>query len=417
MMLFWMVAGLLVAGALLFVLPPLFSRQGHKDAATQSESNLSIYRDQLRELDSEHAAGSLDDAQYQSARSELDSRVIEDSSVPDSVVTPVTPGNRWVAVGVALLVPAIAIPLYMMIGSPININPPADMQQSATDEGHAITPEMIMAMVERLEQRLQENPENLEGWMMLARSYTAMGRFSEASVAYASAIALQPDNAHLLADYADALAMANGKTLQGEPEDIIKRALKADPDNIKALALAGSAAFERGAYSEAIVPWKKILTLVPPDSQAAISVNASLDEAQRLSGEPPAVASQERASQAAATGGATVSGTIRLDPAFEGRVAATDTVFIFARHADGRRGPPLAITRKTGKDFPISFTLDDSMAMMPAFNLSSVAQVVVGARISKAGNANPQLGDLEGFSAPVNVGAKDISFAITSELK
>lgn len=412
MTLFWIAAALLLAGALLCVLPPLLSRHARQVAATPSESNLSIHRDQLRELDAERAAGTLDEKQYLSARNELEGHVIADAGVPDSAAATASADGRWVAAAMALLIPAASIALYVALGSPISINPPAVVAaETAEGQPHAITPEMIQTMVQRLEQKLQENPENPEGWMMLARSYTALGQYPEAAVAYANAALLQPGNAQLLADYADALAMANGRTLQGEPEDIIKKALQADPKNLKALALAGSVAFERRDYAGAISHWQKILELVPPDSQAANSVNASLQEARALSGEQPAAA---QGAVTAAAGGGSVSGTVQLDPSLKGRVSDTDTVFIFARFADGRRGPPLAITRKTVKDLPLNFTLDDSMAMMPAFNLTSAGEVVVGARVSKSGNASPQPGDLEGFSVPVKVGATNLQISVAS---
>jgi cytochrome c-type biogenesis protein CcmH len=332
--------------------------------------------------------------------------------VPDSGAAAAQDG-RWVAAAMVLLIPAASIALYVVLGSPVSINPPAVVAAESTEgQPHAITPEMIQTMVQRLELKLQENPENPEGWMMLARSYTALGQYPEAAMAYANASSLQPGNAQLLADYADALAMANGRKLQGEPEDIIKKALLVDPNNLKALALAGSVAFEQRDYAGAISHWEKILKLVPPDSQAANSVNASLQEARALSGEQPAAA-QNSVTPAAAGGGA-VSGTVQLDPSLKGRVSDTDTVFIFARFADGRRGPPLAITRKTVKDLPLNFTLDDSMAMMPAFNLTSAGEVVVGARVSKSGNASPQPGDLEGFSAPAKVGATNLQISVAS---
>lgn len=415
MTLFWIAAALLLAGALLCVLPPLLSRNARQATATPSESNLSIHRDQLRELDAERAAGTLDEKQYLSARNELEGNVIADASVPDSGAAASQDG-RWVAAAMALLIPAASIALYVALGSPISINPPAVVAAESTEgQPHAITPEMIQTMVQRLEQKLQENPENPEGWMMLARSYTALGQYPEAAVAYANASSLQPGNAQLLADYADALAMANGRKLQGEPEAIINKALQADPNNLKALALAGSVAFEQRDYAGAINQWQKILELVPPGSEAANSVNASLQEARTLSGEQPAAT--QNAGAPAAAGGGSVSGTVQLDPSLKGRVSDADTVFIFARFADGRRGPPLAITRKTVKDLPLNFTLDDSMAMMPAFNLTTAGEVVVGARVSKSGNASPQPGDLEGFSAPVKVGATNLQIFVASVVR
>jgi cytochrome c-type biogenesis protein CcmH len=372
----------------------------------------------LRELDSELAAGTLGEAQYKTARSELEDRVVQDTSLVEQAAT-VSSGSRWPAVVVALAVPVLAILLYQWLGNThwadVQENPP----QVAQSQGHALTPEMIQTMISQLQQKLQNEPNNAENWVMLARSYGFLKSYKEASAAYARAVELLPDDAALLADYADNLAMANGRTLQGEPDQLIQRALKLDPNNVKVLALAGSVAFERKDYQGAINQWQKILALEPPDSQMATTIGASVNEARSLAGLGPAEAksSAGRPSSPGNSAAATVSGTVQLDPALKGQVADTNTVFIFARAADGSRGPPLAVLHKTVKDLPISFTLDDSMAMAPAFKLSTVAQVVIGARISKSGQATPSQGDLEGYSQPVNVGANGVSFTINSTVK
>lgn len=413
MIIFWIVAGLLMVGALLLVIPPLIGRKTQQPTATSSELNLSIYRDQLRELESEHAAGALDEAQYRSARNELDGRVIEDESVPEIAVTPL--GGRRTAIVVALAVPILAVSLYLALGNLKGLDP--KMADTQDDGSHAISSEQIQAMVDRLEQRLAKQPNDADGWVILARSYEMLERYEKSSAAYARALELLPDNAQLMADYADVLATVNGSRLQGEPEKIIQRALKADPNNLKALALAGTVAYERRDFQSATGYWQKILGLVPPDSPIAISINRNLSEVRKSTGQKPENAQQASGpakNQAVTQGGATVSGTVRLAPAFKAQVADTDTIFIFARAAGVKRGPPLAILRKTVKDLPISFTLDDTMAMSPSFALSSVTQVVVGARISRSGNAMPSKGDIEGYSLSMDVGAKGVDVTIGS---
>ena len=425
MITFWIIAGLLVCAALLFVLPPLVGRRAPQAAATPAEVNLSVYRYQLRELDVELGAGTWDETQYRNAKNDLEGRVIEDAKLaseiaPASAAKPLR--SQWPAIAAAVTVPLLAVSLYLVLGTPQGLDPNAASPQEGSAENgpaHATSPQQIQAMVARLEKKLEQQPNDADGWSVLARSYGALQRYEESSAAYARAIELQPNNAQLLADYADTLAMANDRSLQGEPQKIIQQALKADPHNLKALALAGTVDYERKNYQGALKYWQRILELVPPDSPIASSVASSVKEVQRLAGLP--VQADQAASEPAGQGQtpegaaqATVSGTVQLAPQLKGRVADSDTVFIFARAPGAKRGPPLAIMRKTVKDLPISFTLDDSMAMAPQFNLSSVPQVVVGARISKTGNAMPSPGDLEGYSAQAGVGAKDIKVTIDS---
>ncbi|CAG9931428.1 c-type cytochrome biogenesis protein CcmI [Candidatus Nitrotoga arctica] len=418
MITFWLIVGVLIAVTLLILVLPLLRRGNSSISTTHSEVNLSVYRDQLRELDADLAAGTLNEVQYQNARSDLESRVLEDSGAAEIAIAPST-DNRWGNAAIAALiisVPLLAISLYFMLGTPAGLKP--QIPTTAMDEAHPATPEQFEAMVTWLAERLKTEPDNAEGWVMLARSYTALNRYQDASAAYARAVALQPNNASVLADHADMLAMLK-QTLQGEPEKIIRQALKIDPDNLKALSLAGSAAFERKDYSDAIKWWEKILNLLPADSPVVASVSASVNEARGLAGLPPVVVAPagNRAATQSNVAKGSVSGTVRLDPAFKARIADTDAVFIFARAVEGGRKPPLAVLRKTVKDLPFDFTLDDSMSMVPGLNLSSVTNVIVGARISKSGNVISSAKDLEGFSKPVKVGQKDIVITIDSEVK
>lgn len=282
-MTFWIIAGLMIVGAMLIILPPLFGRGRESASATRSELNLSVYRDQLRELDADMAAGNLSKEQYQSARSELEGRVLEDSGTTTEVTATPSDGRRWVIAAV-IAVPILAVSLYLVLGKPEGLN--AQHKTAAADQSPEVTQEQINAMVASLAKKLETKPDDAEGWMMLGRSYATMRRFGDASAAYARAAALLPNNAQLLADYADVLAMNNGRSMQGEPEKIVQQALKADPNNIKALALAGSAAMQRNDYRSAIEWWQKLLDLVPPDSQIARSVSASIGQAQGLSGQP-----------------------------------------------------------------------------------------------------------------------------------
>ena len=419
MTVFLIVAALLLGVALLFVLPTLLRKTAvvHPHAL-RAEVNLTVLRDQMRELDADLAAGTINAAAHESARHELERRVAEDVQ-PAALAGDASADKRWSAVTVGLSLPAVAIALYFLIGSPAALDP--KQVAPPADQAHQITEEQINSMVAALAQRLQNEPDNAEGWSMLARSYSAMSRFAEAAQAYAQLVKLMPGDAALLADYADSLAMASNRSLQGEPEKLIARALAADPKNVKALALSGSAAFERRDFATAVTQWQKIMPLVPPESDIARSTANNISQAQSQAGvvAPPqtaltAPAPVQPASALAGTAGAEVAGTVELDPALRAKVADTDTVFIFARAAQGPRFP-LAVLRKQVKDLPTRFVLDDSMSMVAGATLSGFPMVVVGARISKSGSATPSAGDLEGLTEPVRPGTKGLKIRIDSQ--
>lgn len=409
MIAFLITAAFLIAGALLSVVPPLV-RGRPRPGESRDAVNTAVYRDQLRELESDLRTGTLAADQVEKARGEIEARLLDDVSGerPGEKIAPQAPArSRASAIAFGIAVPLCAVAVYFGVGNPRALDP---LPGGGTD--HGVTQQQLQSLVERLAARMKDNPEDAEGWVMLARSYSVLGRFLESADAYARAAARMPDNAQLLADYADALAMAQGRRLQGEPEKIIARALAADPNNIKALALAGTAAFDRKNYAAAVRHWERIQGLVPPGSEFANSLQASIAEARELGGIRPAAGK----AQAPAAAPARVSGTATLTPALAGKVAPTDTVFIFARAAEGPR-IPLAVIRKQVRDLPFRFVLDDSMAMSPQMKLSGQARIVVGARVSKSANATPQPGDLQGLSGPVSVGAAGINILIDSEIR
>ncbi|HXZ54077.1 MAG TPA: c-type cytochrome biogenesis protein CcmI [Burkholderiales bacterium] len=396
---------LLVAVALLFVVPPLVRRVTHP-SETRDAVNAAVYRDQLRELESDLKAGTLAPDQHEKARAEIEARLAADlgsaGAAPRS-----SGGARGVALALALAVPVCALVVYLAVGNPRALTRAPEEVAAAP---HGMSVQQFETMVGRLAARLRDNPEDAEGWAMLGRSYAVLGRFRESANAYAQAAARVPADAQLLADYADSLAMAQGRTLKGEPEEILKRALAADPNNLKALLLAGTAAFDRNDRAGAVRYWQRALALLPEDSDQARSVRASIAEAGGASG-PTRIAKAPQA-----PGGSSVSGMVKLDPRLAGKVAPEDTVFIFARAAEGPR-MPLAILRKQVRDLPLRFSLDDSMAMAPQMRISAFPQVVVGARVSKTATATPSPGDLQGQSPVVKVGATNVAVTIDSELR
>ena len=393
MILFWVLSAVLAAAALVLLVHPLLSRR-EGQGISRSAANLSIYRDQLRELEADLAAGTLAGGDYDRARRELETRLLEDVDQPAAAVKAV--GGRRMALVLGIAIPALAVALYFAIGNPGALDP----RRAADGE---VTAQQIEAMVERLAARLRENPDDADGWKLLGRSHAALGRFADAVNAYAKAAVQAPRDPQLLADFADALAMARGENLQGEPEKLVLRALEIDPRNLKALALAGTAAFERKDYKAATGHWQRMLPLVPPDSKDARAIQSSIDEARALAG-------------TGAAKPAGLRGIVRIAPELKGKIAPDDSLFIFARAADGPP-MPLAVMRVRARDLPVSFALDDSMAMAPSMRLSGFQRVVVSARVSKSAGAAPQPGDLQGSSAPVASDAAGVTVVIDTVVR
>jgi cytochrome c-type biogenesis protein CcmH len=375
MILFWGIGAALAAIALVLVLRPLiFSRKSL--GVQRNAANVSIYRDQLRELDADLASGRLAAADYARARSELEARLLEDVAEESGVRR--GGGARALAVTLALAVPLCAAALYFAAGNPGAIDSPAVQLET---------------LVQRLAAHLRENPDDTAGWKLLARSYASLERFPEAADAYAKAAVRAPRDAQLLVDFAESLAMARGRRLEGEPEQLIARALELEPANLKALALAGTAAFARNDYAAAAAQWERMLPLVPAGSEDARSIQASIDEARSLMGRRE------------------LKGRVSLSAKLKTKAAPDDTVFIFARAAEGPP-MPLAVLRKRVRDLPLEFSLDDSMAMAPGMRLSGFPRVVVAARVSKSGEAAPKPGDLQGSSGAVANDAQGVNVVI-----
>jgi len=410
---FWIIAALLVAGALAFVLPPLVRNRSAMRTTDRETANTELYRNELAELERELAENRIDEKQFREAQLEIERRLIEDvgsaGANAAAAVVEARPHRRLaLALGVAL--PVAAVFLYLLVGNLRALDPHARL--AGGEAPHQVTAAQIEGLAARLAARLEQTPDDAQGWMMLGRSYNVIGDYDKAAKAYDRALRLVGDNAELLADYADALAMAQGRKLAGEPYELVKRALKVDPNHYKALALAGTAEFEAGRYAAAAKYWERSVARLPPDSEFVANVRASIEEARRRAGlpaEPVAKAPAQPATTAKA--GASISGTVQLAPALAARVAPGDTLFVFARPEQGSR-MPIAIVRASAADLPFAFELDDSMAMTPTMLLSEQKRVLIDARISKSGGAMPQPGDLQGTSKAVAPGAKGLVLTI-----
>ena len=386
MTLFWLAGAALTALALCLTLRPFLWKR-NRDAVSRRDANVSIYRDQLRELDADLKSGLLAPADYERSRRELEKRVLEDAAHEGAAAAPA--GRRF-AWGIAAVVPLAAIVLYLAVGTPGALSPQADP--------HMATAQQLEGMVERLAAKLRENPDDVDGWKLLGRSYAVLGRYPESADAYAKAAVRAPRDAQLLADFADVLAMARGQSLQGEPEKLVQRALELDPNNLKALALSGTAAYGRKDYARAAAQWERMLALVPADSEDARVIRENVQEARALAGKPQ------------------LRGKVALSAEVSKQAAPDDTVFIFARALEGPP-MPLAVQRAKVRELPVAFALDDSMAMAPGLNLSAHPRVVIVARISRSGAPTAQPGDLQGSSGPVANDAQGVSVTIDSVVR
>jgi cytochrome c-type biogenesis protein CcmH len=419
---FVLVAALLVGVALAWLLPPLIRRDAGALPHDRVQMNLGILRDQLADLEAEHARGALPPEQYAESKAELERRVLEETESGTRRAGAAAAGGRATAAVVAATVPIAAVVLYLSFGDPSAL----DLQSRRTSLGdHTKQPTQqdIETMLSRLAQRLEKEPENVDGWAMLARSYYVMQRYPEAVRAYEKLVQLVPTEPALLVDYADALAMRDGRKISGKPLELVQLALKLDPNQEKALAMAGTEAFDRKDYRLAVEYWERLQAVATPDSELGRNIANSVAEARSLGGlgpapvdatakaAPPPVAAKTPTPNAAATGAASVQGTVKLDPAVAARVAPTDAVFVFARAVEGPR-MPLAVFRLRAQDLPAKFKLDDSLAMAPQFRLSNFKNVLVNARVSKSGSATPSAGDLEGKGVAVDLGARDIVVTI-----
>ncbi|MDV6341413.1 c-type cytochrome biogenesis protein CcmI [Nitrosomonas sp. Is24] len=439
---FWVISGVFIVTALLFIIPTLLrSRDNQLKNLEHDAVNITVYRDQIAELDRDLENDILSREQYDRSKQELQQRMLQDVTERDKPVIGKNKKIRNIVLStfIALTLPLAAISLYLVIGDTRGLLPQAQLanatQQMNRDGGNAPSGhDNFSSVLDNLIARLNNNPEDIEGWIMLGRTYAIMGRYAEAGNTYAKLVELIPDSPQILSDYADVLAMKNQGSLSGKPAELIYEALRIDPKYPKALALAGTIEFEQERYTQAAEYWEKLLEGIPADSPLAQSVKDSIAEAKLLaSGGKPAAPEQpvkvaeskqeasaqpvEKAvsSDSPAATSLSVSGQVSISSDLATKVSGNDTLFIYARAKSGPK-MPLAILRLKASDLPATFTLTDDMAMTPTMKMSSFPEVVIEARISKSGQAFTASGDLQGFSEPVKLGHNNIAIVINKQV-
>lgn len=415
MLLFWIIAVLLLLAILAMLLPAVVRTK--TIAGTDiNEEKRAIFRQQFAELEQDKLNGTLDGSQYDVARSELERRMLDEAGTLENVPLATKPDWR---LGFLLLVilPLSAGLLYYKLGSPQSITIPAVSPESFASQPaveHSTMMGDMESLLASLKQKLESNPDNGEGWALLARSYVELRQHAQAIPAYEKAATIITDDAQLLADYADALAVVNGHQLEGRPEALIAQALKLDAHNIKALMLAATVAFDRQNYRQAIEYWERLQQDLPPDSELLSDVNASMHEARVLSGDASTRNTPPLRKMPVQSVG--VSGIVTIQPKLAAQLDPSVTVFIYARASHGA-SMPLAIVRTTVGALPYAYQLDDSSALVPNHKISQADEVVVVARVSKAGDAKQQPGDLQGMTGALKPHGQKVDVEINQVIE
>lgn len=387
---FLLIAALLLSVTLVLLLRPWWRRAVAPDRS-RSALNAAIYRDQLKELECDRADGQLAEADYQEARTELQRRLLEETTaVADEAGSWKVPRAGMVAL--LLFLPLATAGLYAWLGSPAGLDPMARRDLTRGD---------IERMVGELAAKLEKEPENYQGWAMLARTYKLMRRYDDALLAYSRAKPVVEKDPQLLADMADILGTQAGGDLTGQPTQLLERALALDPEHMQSLWMAGTAAFNRKDFAGAIAYWERAQRQLEPDSEDAGMLKNILAEARQKQG------------LAASSTAKAIGGRVDLAAAVKERVKPEDTVFVVARETDGQP-MPVAALRARVKDLPLTFRLDDTDSLNPDRLLSSIKALRIEARVSKSGKAMPEPGDLRSATLPAKPGAKGLQLVIDS---
>ena len=395
---FWLAAGLLALVAMAFLLIPLLRGRRAQAEEDRTALNVALYQERLAELDAQHAAGTLDDAQLQAGRAEAARELLADTEGE---------GERRSRLGraapllAAVLLPLLGLGLYLHWGA---------SEKLALSRELAEPPHSMAEMTERLEKAVQAQPDSAEGWYFLGRTYMTQERFEDAAKAFERAANLSGRQSEVLGQWAQALYFANGKKMAGAAQALADEALKQNPEEVTTLGLMGISAFEDQRYADAADYWQRLVAALPADDPSRAAIQSGIERARQHLAERGEKLPEAPA--AAATAGVTLKVRVDLSDAVKGQVKPDDSVFVFARAVNGPP-MPLAVKRLKVADLPDEVSLSDADAMMPQLKLSAFPQVELVARVSRAGNAIS--GEWIGRSQPLSTaGAGDQAVTIDS---
>ena len=456
---FWIFAALLVALALIMILPPLLKKT-ELEVDDRRDQNIQIAKEQLAELETSFSNKEMSDDEYQQRRDELEQSLytdVEGSSETNKKIEYAKP-TLITAVAVAVLVPLIGAGMYSVYGNSKAADPETARIAGKVPMTADGQPD-VDAMLVGLSKKLEENPNNPEGWYMMGRSYMALKRYGEAVGAYEKMLSLQPEDAKVMLFLADAVAMKNGGNISGQPAELIEKSLAIEPNSVTGLWLGGMAAQQQGQHEKAIQRWETLIPLLANEAEQVAEVRQLIAESKKqlspqaltkmpaastplaaaqtapsipaapmapaapvapainnVAANAPATApvvNQAASSQAVADTMDAVADpqsivvSVSLADHLRAQASPTDTVFIYAKAVAGPP-MPLAAKRIQVKDLPVTIVLDDSTAMMPQMKLSAFPQVTIGARVSKSGNAISANGDLYVEKSPIEKGTQQM---------
>jgi cytochrome c-type biogenesis protein CcmH len=360
------------------------------EATSRRQMNAAIYREELEKLEVERTAGSMNSADYEIAHAEMRQRLFQDTSEEDD--RSVMGSSKITVIGLCIFITVLSAGFYFSLGDATRIAE-KNTEKPMTQEG-------VEKMVTEFAVKMEKDPTNLQGWVMLARSYRILGRNEEAAKAYERAGNFIDSDPQLLADYADILASNANGNFSGKPQKLINQALKLDPNNLMALWLSGTASYTAGNYKAAVQTWEKLAQQLPPGTEDVRSIEASIADARAKGG----------LSAQASVNTKGISGKIEISADLKSKVKSGDIVMVIARKPGERM--PVAVLKTSVSEFPINFSLTDALAMNPSSPLSQLSEASIEVRISKTGMAKPEVGDLISAVQIVKVGANNIRLVI-----
>jgi cytochrome c-type biogenesis protein CcmH len=367
-----------------FIFPPKV------EATSRRQMNAAIYREELDKLELERTAGSINTADYEIAHAEMRQRLFQDTNEEDD--RSVMGSSKMTVISLCVFITVLSAGFYFSLGDATRIAEKST-QQPMTQDG-------VEKMITEFAAKMEQDPTNLQGWAMLARSYRILGRNEEAAKAYERSGNFIDSDPQLLADYADVLASNANGSFAGKPLKLINQALKLDPNNLLALWLSGTASYTAGNYKAAVQTWEKLAQQLPPGTEDVRSIEASIAEARAKGG----LTSQANVSSKG------ISGKIEITADIKSKVKSGDIVMVIARKPGERM--PVAVLKTPVSEFPMSFLLTDALAMNPSSLLSQLSEASIEVRISKTGMAKPEAGDLISTPQTVKVGANNIRLVI-----
>lgn len=429
----WFAALALLAG--LFVAWPLLIGKGKRsdseeDASTQDGEyservafNDTLFLEQLRDLDQQLESGSLTQAQYDKLKRELDSQHQQDNALKATTSRRQLRRAPWLVGGVAIVLPLIAFVLYTGWGASDDWEIQELNKSIARQQERGADPEALRALheklFERLEDRLQETPDNLNNRFLLARTAVELGDFREALSAYRYILEQQPNSPQVVGEMAQVLFMAAGNRFTPEVQQLFDRALEMDPENGDLMGFAGIGAYRSGKYQLAIDYWQAGLETLGPRDPRLETWQRAIAEAKRQLGDELPQADAGDNETTAAVDPEAEGGSVEVSVRLGDDVAADpgDTVFIYARAWEGAK-MPLAMQQVTVGDLPLTLELNESMSMIPGMTMSRFPQLEIVARVSSGGIADARSGDWQASAGPIDSASPDqaINLVIDSQI-